>query len=260
MRWSAAVVMVVAAVSLGGVARADETTRCDAYITYLPYGITRQGHYCFDRNLSAPGVLTEAAVYIYSDYVVLDLNAFKLGRGTPPAGNELTAGVFVGANHKNVTIRNGNIRGFSFGIYAEGGNDNLVIENNLIDGSTRRGITLSDVGSAVIRDNRLTNTGADTFNVFTRIGIYVDGGFVSASGNVVGNVFSPIVDVSGMDLLTDTAVADHNIVTLGSAVGTRYGIRFGAHGVARDNTVLGASSAADAFVNADLVGANYSNP
>jgi len=258
MRWSAAVLMAVGVVSLGGPARADETTKCTAYITYLPYGISKQGHYCFDRNLSAPVFIGDGAIVIASDFVVLDMNNFKLGRGTPPAG-EVTAGVLVYQDHKNITIRNGNIRGFTFGIYADGGNDNLLIENNLIDGSTGRGIALPDVASAIIRDNQVINTGAVPVGS-TKIGIYVDGGFVTASGNVVGNVFSTSSDVSGMDLLSDSAVADHNVVNLGSTTGTKYGIRFGTNGVARDNTVLGAGSPADAFVNATLVGANYSNP
>src|SRR5689334_16644739 len=113
MRWSGAVLMAVAVLLPGRVARADETTQCTAYITYLPYGISKQGHYCFDRNLSAPLFIGDAAIVIASDYVVLDMNNFKLGRGNPPAG-EVTAGVLVYQNLKNITIRNGNIRGFSF--------------------------------------------------------------------------------------------------------------------------------------------------
>src|SRR5438552_5267849 len=77
---------------------ADETTFCNAYITTLPYTISAQGHYCLDRNLST-AMTSGAAITIAVDFVVLDLNNFKIGGGSAGAGT-LTKGVYAN-NHSN---------------------------------------------------------------------------------------------------------------------------------------------------------------
>ena len=106
--WATAVFMLA-----GATVRADETTFCNAFITSLPYTITTQGHYCFNRNLST-AITAGAAITINSDFVVLDLNNFKPGGGS--AGPATTATGVYASNRSNITIRNGNIRGFAFGI------------------------------------------------------------------------------------------------------------------------------------------------
>src|SRR5207237_1761864 len=89
-------------------ADADDTTFCNPFITTLPYTISTQVHYCFDRNLST-AITTGNAITINSDFVVVDLNNFKLGGGSAGLGTN-TNGIYATA-HRNITIRNGNIRG-----------------------------------------------------------------------------------------------------------------------------------------------------
>jgi hypothetical protein len=81
-------------------ATADETTFCNAFITSLPYTITVQGHYCFNRNLSTT-ITTGAAIRINADFVVLDLNNFKLGGGG--AGPATQAVGILALNRSNIT-------------------------------------------------------------------------------------------------------------------------------------------------------------
>src|SRR5438552_7265629 len=128
---------------------ADETTFCNFFITTLPYVISTQGHYCFDRNLST-AITTGNAITINSDFVLIDLNNFKLGGGS--AGLGTTANGIASTNHSNITIRGGNIRGFRYGINITGTGANHVIEDNVLDGNTQYGISALGV-NVVARNN-----------------------------------------------------------------------------------------------------------
>jgi hypothetical protein len=151
-----------ALVLASGVARADETTFCNAYITSLPYTITTQGHYCFNRNLSTAQT-TGAAITINTDFVVLDLNNFKLGGGS--AGLATAAIGVLATDHSNITVRNGNIRGFAIAIKLYGTTAaqsvNHLVENNVLDGNTSTGVWIHGSNS-VIRNNQILNTGGST--------------------------------------------------------------------------------------------------
>jgi hypothetical protein len=138
---------------------ADETTFCNTYITSLPYTITVQGHYCFNRNLSTP-ITSGNAITINASYVVLDMNNFKLGGGAAGPGTT-TRGIYA-IDRSNVTVRGGNIRGFAIGIQVTSTvstlAQNVTIENNVVDANTMAGIVA--FGTAiVIRDNVLTENG-----------------------------------------------------------------------------------------------------
>jgi len=156
-----ALVVLACVMALAGTAAADETTFCNAFITSLPYTISTQGHYCFNKNL-ATAITTGNAITINVDFVVLDLNNFKLGGGA--AGLSTDAAGIGSTNHNNLTIRNGNIRGFRRGIRLVGGT-NHVIENNVLDGNTQYGVYLEDsAGGVVVRNNLISNTGGSTLD------------------------------------------------------------------------------------------------
>ena len=100
--------LVLLAVS--SVARA-EVTDCTV-ISSLPYTVNAPGIYCLKGSLSLD-VSGIVAVRIDADDVVLDLNGHTLdGSG---AGVETASLGVVAVDHKNVTVRNGTIRGFSVG-------------------------------------------------------------------------------------------------------------------------------------------------
>lgn len=242
MKRRTALVVFAGMVGLAGPAAADETTFCNAFITSLPYTIVTQGHYCFNRNLST-AITTGNAVTINVDYVVLDLNNFKLGGGS--AGLSTTAVGVYASNRRNITVRNGNIRGFKYGIRLIGSNSgNLLVENNVLDGNTYQGVE-TDGDSALIRNNFVTNTGGTTSPTATywAYGIYADysgvNGSSQARDNVVLNTFASAETQYGIGGI-GVAYADHNTVSNGDPLtGNSNGIWAN---VCRDNTVFDATT------------------
>jgi hypothetical protein len=159
---SMAVALFVAVGPCGPSVSADESTLCNAYITSLPYTITTQGHYCFNTNLST-AITTGAAITINVDHVVLDLNNFKLGGGAAGLGT-LAKGIYAN-NRSNITIRNGNIRGFASGILIEGTNNtlsnNILIEDNVLADNTVAAIAFA-ARAVTVRNNVIYHTGGST--------------------------------------------------------------------------------------------------
>jgi len=230
------------AVALAGTAAADETTFCNFFVTSLPFTASAQGHYCLTQNLST-AITTGNAITINSDFVVLDLNNFKLGGGSAGLATQ-TNGIFTNA-HRNVTIRNGNIRGFKYGIRIDGSIGNSgghLIENNLLDGNTFRG--LQAIGDTmVVRNNTVSNTGGSTTDN-NPYGIRIFGTsaqIVLVKENVVSNTFtmtgSSAVGIGYGNYL----VSDHNLVRMGS-VGSPYRVGIRA-GLCRDDSVFGSDLA-----------------
>ena len=236
MKRMTAVLVLAGLTGLAGTARADETTLCNTFITAVPFTITAQGHYCFNRNLST-GMTTGNAITINVDYVVLDLNNFKLGGGSAGLGTT-TVGVFS-RNHRNITVRNGNIRGFKVGVELVGTfAGNIVVENNVLDGNTSTG-SETDGDSSVVRNNLVTNTGGSTVDTNWAYGIYADYSNTSSGSNgasvVRDNVITNTFSVNGTTGIGATVV-DHNIVALGETGGA-FNRGIWAE-VCRDNTVL----------------------
>src|SRR5262245_41049205 len=108
----AASLLVVLTVALGAVAVWAETVNCTP-ITSLPAVITVQGIYCFTGNLDT-AMTSGDAIAIIANNVVLDLNGFKLGGLA--AGSGTNANGIAANNRKNITIKNGTVRGFFRGI------------------------------------------------------------------------------------------------------------------------------------------------
>jgi len=153
--------LLAATLALGPVpaVHADETLMCNATITSLPYTITTQGHYCFDRNLSTAQT-AGAAITINADFVTLDLNGFKLGGGAAGPAT-LTTGV-AATDRKNLVIRNGNIRGFRSGIFVGGAASKaVIIEDMRLDENMTNGIVVFG-NNHVLRDNSVSDSGGNT--------------------------------------------------------------------------------------------------
>src|SRR5262245_36639293 len=90
---------------------AAETTACTP-ITTLPFTITVQGIYCLTTDLAIGG--GGGGITIATNNVVLDLNGHKIG-GLASGPATFATGIFASAK-QNITIRNGTVRGFAFGI------------------------------------------------------------------------------------------------------------------------------------------------
>ena len=134
-----------------------ETIDC-IEIQQVPTVITNESVYCLRKNLRI-GEIVGSAIEIAVSNVTIDLNGFILGRKTAKPDTSVIG--ITAASKKNITIKNGTIRGFKEGIYLSGdaltGGGHLI-EDLLLDENTLRGIRLRGNGS-VVRKNRISNTG-----------------------------------------------------------------------------------------------------
>jgi len=166
-----------------------ETLECTPIAT-LPAVITQPGIYCLTDNLNT-AVLSGNAIWIQTNNVTIDLNGWKLGR-LAAGTNTNTYGIYA-LDRKNITIRNGTVRGFFEGIYLAGANG----QGNLIEDVRAEQNTFTDIHTDgrgdVIRRNQVVDTGGSTIQATIRYGIIANG----AGARVLDN---DVVGVTGSSL------------------------------------------------------------
>jgi len=203
--------LALAAAIFTSTARA-ETINCTE-ITAIPMAITVQGVYCLKGNL-ATSLATSSMIDIQTNNVTIDLNGFKLG-GLAAGAGTISTGIHA-LNRKNITIRNGSIRGFRLGIFfnqtVANASSGHLIEDMLLDGNRIFGISVRGSGM-IVRRNRVVNTG---------------------SSSIGPNAFG--IDISSA---RNSVVAD-NLISGTSETGDAHGIHIGASALieVRGNTVL----------------------
>ena len=155
----AASLLVVLALTLATAPARAQTTNCTA-ITALPAVITVQGVYCFTDHLST-AITVGNAIDIQTNNVTLDLNGFKLGGLAAGPGTE-TIGIHA-TDRQNITIKNGTIRGFLYGIRLvdSGASQGHVVEDIRADQNTVHGIEVAGSG-IIVRNNLVVQTGGCT--------------------------------------------------------------------------------------------------
>lgn len=150
-------------------------------ITALPAVITVQGIYCFKQHLST-GITSGKAIDIQTNNVIIDLNGWKLG-GLAAGASTQTTGIDA-AGRKNITIRNGAIRGFYKGIELTGaGSAGHRVEDLALDNNRHRGIEVHGDGVR-ISNNSIVNTGPGDV-ASQAVGILVNN---SSGGVINGNL------------------------------------------------------------------------
>jgi hypothetical protein len=133
-----------------------ETVDCTPVKT-LPAFINAQGLYCLTGNLAtAVGADGYNAITINANNVTLDLNGWKLGGQGAGTG---TQAIGIYSDAANVTIKNGIVRGFAWGIWLTG--RGAVVRDMLIDQNTAIGITVNGEG-ALVENNQVIDTGGST--------------------------------------------------------------------------------------------------
>src|SRR5256886_4235406 len=155
------VLLLLALAIFPGPARA-ETTLCTA-ITTVPFIIAAPGIYCLDQDFST-NLASGAAITIATNNVVLDLNGHRLGNLAAGPGTQATG--ILAVQRKNLTIRNGTVRGFEIGIDLADTSpfttsQGHVIEDLRVDQNTDHGMRVSGRGN-VIRNNQVVATGGST--------------------------------------------------------------------------------------------------
>src|SRR5262249_20712498 len=174
---------------------------------------------------------TGNAIEIDASNVVLDLNGHKLGNLTAGPGTQAT-GIFVD-DRKNVTIKNGMVRGFLTGIFLSnaGHSSGNIIESIRADLNIFLGMEVDGTGNT-IRHNLVVATGGTTvpaFGIDVNIyGINVDGTENQILDNeVVNTVGVGAGDAVAIRVHNGSAMVDRNRVSnaaLQSGGGSSYGI------------------------------------
>ena len=131
----------------------------------VPQTITAPGVYCLKQDLYHTSGVPRDAILIEADDVVLDLNGHTLdGSALGPSG--FTFGIYA-FGRRNITIKNGTIRGFFYGIYLDDttrppvDSTGHVIEGIRADRNTCTGIVVAGRG-VVVRRNLIVDTGGQT--------------------------------------------------------------------------------------------------
>ena len=184
-------------------------------ITAVPFVISTSGNYYLAANLTfTQGV--GAAIVINADQVILDLNGKTLSSN---AGTSFNVGIYV-FNHKDVTIQEGDIDNFEFGVffapnsrdnnakntvdnvkfngngvgvYSQSGTSNWV-KNSVIDGGDIGVFFQDDAGSRVSNCIFEDQTKTQQFGVGTAIvtvatrGTYFDNNLIEAGAGAFGQI------------------------------------------------------------------------
>jgi hypothetical protein len=195
-------------------------------ITSLPAIIDAPGSYCLTGSLST-GISTGSAVDITADQVVLDLGGFALDGSA--AGNGSQATGVRGVGRRDVTVRNGIVRGFFQGIVllAPPGAPGGVVESIAAEDNLFTGIAAEGLGT-VVRGNRVIHTGGSTLALANgnAIGIGLGGASRALDNDVVDTFAAPGHNAWSIHASNaDRAVIEGNRVSRGAAdLGTSYGI------------------------------------
>ena len=206
-----------------------ETVNCNP-ITTLPYTINTQGIYCLTGELST--IMTSGnAITINTNNVVLDLNGFKLGGLGAGPGTQAT-GIY--ANQlQNITIKNGTVRGFLYGIFLDDVSPYTTSQGHLIediraDQNTLVALLVSGNGN-IIRNNQVVTTRDTTVlgaNV-SAYGILVNGPAAQLLNNMVTEVAAQGTGVAfGINLnqASNSVVAGNRVSNVTSPNAIAYGI------------------------------------
>jgi hypothetical protein len=239
-------------------ARAAESyDNCTGYITTLPAVISTQGTWCLKQDLNT-AMTSGSAITINTNNVTIDCNNFKIDGLA--AGSATTARAIYALDRSNETIRRCVVRGFFIGMFltSTGGADiggGHVVEDNLFDGNTFKGMEVDGSGSVVQR-NRVFNTGGTT-SVDSAYGI-VAGYSVDIRDNLVSGVTGRIggnAIVAGISSSSNVegSVSDNRVRALvkdgtGKAIGIIIG-GSGSRATLRGNDLTGDASAGSTGVN-----------
>jgi hypothetical protein len=141
----------------------------------FPITISESGSYRLSSNLTVPFITN--AFEIASDGVTLDLNGFSVvGDGTCADSSGFTAVLAETGATTQITLRNGIIRGFCFGIRFGAATDATIEDMHIA--TTGNGALYTGT-NAIVRRNHLSgpNSGINCPS------IVVDTSFVGSSGN-----------------------------------------------------------------------------
>ena len=222
----------------GSVQLSAITPPCTA-ITYLPYTIIYEGVYCFTESLET-NMASGNAIVINVDNVIIDLNGWMLD-GLGAGAGTTTRGIYAG-QRKNITIRNGTIRGFKMGLYFYDTSPYIISQGHLVEDIRAVANTYAAFyvfgSESTFRRNRVFNTGDTTGFAF---GFYLGGSGLRVLNNDVSNT---TVNSSGNAFgiyvgSTEGGVIEGNRINdLSSVTGNAFGIYISGGSVLVDHNYI----------------------
>jgi hypothetical protein len=202
-------------------------------IDFLPFTITLPGDYILASNLSTDGY----GIIIQASDVNINLNGFSI------TGSQNSDNQFYGISsfdQDRISITNGSIIGFQYGIYLSdlvdyaSSIDDLsggahLVENVVVSDSTFRGIRLEGAEN-IVRNNSISNIGGSTsYPDAYAFGIESFGRNALISGNTITNIHGAGVSDLGegvgisVTYFGDGSVVSGNIITNpGSEIDANY--------------------------------------
>jgi hypothetical protein len=202
-------------------------------IPFLPATIVAPGSYCLSASMSTSRGMGNA-ITVEADDVVLDLGGFLLDN--TPAGPETHARGIYALNRKRLTVRNGIIRGFRYGVLVADSvatSEGHLLEVLTVQKSRAAGIALTGADSHIrnchVAETRSTGPFA--------VGISQTGSRTMLTGNVVVRTRAgdPSGYAAGIDLNHGfNRIVRSNQVRRVEGGGVNYGIRCGRPFAARN--------------------------
>ena len=246
---------VAATLTFGTFSAAAEVTECTE-ITSVPTTISRGGIYCFKGDIGT-NLTSGSAITIAANNVTIEMNGYRLGGLAAGAATEASG--ISSDSRRNVTVRNGILRGFLRGIEVKGETSaSHLYEDLLVDGNRFIGIEIR--GSAhIVKNNRVTNTGPSALGTFESAAIRASTFSRSEiTGNKVVNVTagSGSIGSFGIDVRSGQQVEVlNNSVTNILGAGTEYqGIVLGSvvDSLIENNRVINTSRGFQGIVGGDF--------
>lgn len=173
-------------------------------ISAVPFTISTPGDYCLAGNVVTTATSGEA-ITVAAGSVTIDLQGYEIaGTGSP---SSTAAGIRSWAQ-SDVTVRNGTIRGFMYGVVLDGpsggaSSRNAVVEGLRIVNATYTGIRVTSQNASVSR-NQVIQTGGTTMQGSspTFAGIVVFGSRIVVEKNEIAG-FAAISGTSSVGILTN---------------------------------------------------------
>jgi hypothetical protein len=212
--------------ALGTSASASAETLNCIPITSLPFTITAKGIYCLTGDLNT-SITTGNALEIAANNVIVDLNGHKIAGQAAGAGTTAT-GIYAN-QRQNITIRNGTIRGYFYGIWLDDvspytASQGHLVEEVRLDRNLYVGIAAFGRG-CLIRRNQVTATGGTT-----AFGADAFAYAISASGNGQRIVDNDVMTVTkagtGSGYGIALATAGDNLVVNNRVTRADYAVSF----------------------------------
>lgn len=208
--------------------------------------ISQPGSYYLTGDIIATND-SASGISISASNVTLDLNGFSIISTRVTPGN--TTGISANfSGRTNVTVRNGRVVGFVFGILSRA--DRTVVENMTITDSRMRGINIigngTDRFTVVIRNNIILETDLTKSGVQNNpaTGILTQSGANGViEGNVISGVFglAPPSGLNGIGINIESAT--HMLVINNRITKADEGISFNGAGCYRDNVTMSVTAA-----------------